>query len=267
MSLETELRDHLRRAAAEMTVREPDYAGVVSRGRWRRAIRYLATAAVASMVVVVAVVLAPSVGSERAEQTTSPTPTIQPAKLDEQYGELVPGPYVITSVPPFNITITVPDGWERLLVPAVIWAAPNNATNLGFGTPDNLYADPCAIDLGMLDPPPGPSVDDLVAAYAALPGMEATVPQEVTVDGYDAKYIELTGPEGRDECVDGEAFIGPAPNGESVPAPGADARDRLWIVDVAGNRLVISSNLRDYASPEQNAELEQIIESIQIELP
>jgi hypothetical protein len=198
------------------------------------------------------------------EQTTSPTLTSQPADLDDCFGPLVPGPYVITDVPPFNIMITVPDGWEKLSVPAMIWAS-NNAVNLGFWTIEDVYADPCAIDLGMLDPPLGPSVD-LVTAFAALPGMETTPPQDVAVDGYPAKYIELGGPTERDECVDGVAFLWNTPSGDEVPAPGAGNNpDRLWIVDVAGNRLVIGSRHSEETSPEQYAELEQILESIQIE--
>ena len=104
---------------------------------------------------------------------------------------MAPGPYVITAIPPLNITITVPEAWERLSVPSMVWAAPNTATNLGFCSVLNLYVDPCAIDREMLDPPPSPSVDDLVAALAALPGMETTAPTEVTVDGYAGKYVEL----------------------------------------------------------------------------
>ena len=147
---------------------------------------------------------------------------------------------------------------------------PNTAALLGFGAIANLYVDPCAIDRGMLDPPPGPSVDDLVAALAALPGMETTAPTDVTVDGYAGKYVELNGPVEGQECGDEEAFLwgDGDPNGNSVPAPGAHAHPyRLWIVDVPGERLVIIAHDRPYTTPQQYTGREQIIDSIQIEVP
>ena len=46
-----------------------------------------------------------------------------------------------------------------------------------------------------LDPPVGPTVDDLVAAWANLPDLAATAAVDVTVDGYAGKQIEFTVPD------------------------------------------------------------------------
>ena len=127
--------------------------------------------------------------------TTAPATTLAPQAtppdLDFQSGALEPGTYVITWVQPFEIEITVPEGWQRLRVPSTVWGEAN--TTLGFVAVDNVYADPCSGDLSELDPPPGPTVDDLVAALAALPGIETTEPRDVTVDGFAAEYVELIG--------------------------------------------------------------------------
>ena len=57
----------------------------------------------------------------------------------------------------------------------------------------NIYADGCQWVL--LDPPVGPTVDDLVAAWANLPDFAATAAVDVTVDGYAGKQIEFTVPD------------------------------------------------------------------------
>ena len=59
---------------------------------------------------------------------------------------------------------------------------------------DNALAAECADQetAELLDPPVGPSVDDLVTAIASLEGYEATDPVDITVDGYQGKEFTLT---------------------------------------------------------------------------
>ena len=57
----------------------------------------------------------------------------------------------------------------------------------------NIYADGCQWVL--VDPPVGPTVDDLVAAWANVPDFAATAAVDVTVDGYAGKQIEFTVPD------------------------------------------------------------------------
>ena len=47
----------------------------------------------------------------------------------------------------------------------------------------------------LVDPPVGPTVDDLVSAWANLPDFAATAAVDVTVDGYAGKQIEFTVPD------------------------------------------------------------------------
>ena len=68
-----------------------------------------------------------------------------------------------------RITFRVPEGWLLNVVPRVVWTQ-NSTVRLGFGEIDNIYADPCQPDLGVLDPPPGPAADDLASALRRDPG-------------------------------------------------------------------------------------------------
>ena len=66
----------------------------------------------------------------------------------------------------------------------------------------NIFSDPC--QWVEIDPPVGPTVDDLAAAFADVPALNATAPTDVTVDGYHGKQIEFTVPDYTDdECIDG----------------------------------------------------------------
>lgn len=46
-----------------------------------------------------------------------------------------------------------------------------------------------------LDPPVGPTVDDLASAWSDLPAFDSTAPIDVTVDGFDGKMVEFTVPD------------------------------------------------------------------------
>ena len=66
----------------------------------------------------------------------------------------------------------------------------------------NIFSDPC--QWVEVDPPLGPTVDDLAAAFADVPVLNATEPTDVTVDGFHGKQIEFTVPDyTEDECIDG----------------------------------------------------------------
>ena len=64
---------------------------------------------------------------------------------------------------------------------------------MNFWNVDNVYADGCEHTL--LDPPLGPTVDDLANVWATLPGFTATTPVDITVDGYAGKRVDYTLPD------------------------------------------------------------------------
>lgn len=202
-----------------------------------------------------------------AEPSPTPTPVMTfPALYSTHPGggkPLAPGDWVITAVEPLRITITVPDGWYKGSLEWVVFPEENSPA-VAFMAVDNLYADPCDPAAGFLDPGPGPAVDDLVAALGTVPGIEASEPTSVTIDGYDGKYIVLSKPAGDARCsggVDGALWT---TVGEDVPAPGPGDQRRIWIVDVDGTRLVVSIAGQQTAEPAVAAAA-AIVNSIQIE--
>ena len=233
----------------------------------------LATAAVAVAALLgFNYLVAPNIGSPGLDDsspapTPTPIPTPTPAVFAEQPvgNEVAPGSYVITDVVPLRITVTVPAGWDRVRVPGLVWG---EGANLGFWNIDNLYEDPCQTDLGLRDPAVGPTVDDLATAFGTVPGLDATSPTDVTVDGFSGKQTELTAQASWTLCFGGEAALWPINGGpDAKPPPGPDDVERVWILDVNGDRLVISSIVTPDATDDVQAELEAIFASIQIEAP
>jgi hypothetical protein len=91
---------------------------------------------------------------------------------------LDPGTYVLDYFPvdlAFDIPDGDPPGWHvgtsTADVAIVLWFTKPDITYLfAFWNVDNVYVDPCNAAAGELEPPIGPSVDDLVAALSNLPG-------------------------------------------------------------------------------------------------
>ena len=121
-----------------------------------------------------------------------PTPT--PRAFEDASGALEPGAYA-TSIDSVEITYTVPAGWNREpATPELAGPMADEIGGLSFWIVTDLFADPCRFDLGNLDPPPGPSVDDLANALVAQPGVVAEPPSDVVVDGFAGTFVEYTTP-------------------------------------------------------------------------
>ena len=230
---------------------------------------------VAAAVVAVAAVLgfnyliAPNVGDPDLE-SPSPTPSSASAEAVQLQSvpgrDLEPGLYTLGTGFPVDITLDLPPGWTscsegpdpalQIICRFPGEVTPPAAVYLGFTVIDNVVADPCDRTV-LLDPPVGPSVDDLVAAISDLEGFEATAAEDVTVDGFPAKRFTISaGP----EC--GAAWA--TPNGV-VNGLGADEINDLHVVDVNGTRIVIASIYTVDVDPDELAAVEPVIDSLQIE--
>jgi hypothetical protein len=143
----------------------------------------------------------------------------------------------------------------------------------------NLTVDACS-EQRALDPPVGPSVDELATALAQLRPFEvASPPEDVTIYGYSGKHVQLrvpldqpfepnAGPSGLfKECRDGvlRTWIAPVLSFAyyGYTAPG-DTED-FWILDVEGQRLVIAALTSANASPALIAERQSVLDSIIIQ--
>jgi hypothetical protein len=116
----------------------------------------------------------------------------------------------------------------------------------------------------------GTTVDELVTALMEQEGREASAPTSVTVGGFPAKRLELTVPADLDTatCTNGVLRYWPAPgpdlsDGDCCAPPGST--DWVYVVDVAGNRLVVVARLHPGSSAENRAELQGVVDSIEIE--
>jgi hypothetical protein len=169
-----------------------------------------------------------------------------------------------------RFTLTVPEGWAG--VDSAVWlAAEENSAPAGaavaFSRGSWLHSDPCltvaqdaARDGAPPDVPVGPGVDDFADALADHPLLEATDPVAVTLGGYSGKYVDLQLPSDISRCP---TLYFPWEPG--IYAQGPSHRWHLWILDVDGVRVVVQAMDYPGTSPQRQAELQAIVDSIQIE--
>ncbi len=126
----------------------------------------------------------------------------------------------------------------------------------------NVFADGCKRVL--VDPPVGPTVDDLVSAFANLPGLAPTAAVDITVDGYVGKQIEFTVPDyEKNECY-GFGLWQEGDESRYTYSANRNRHIRLWILDVGGTRLVIEAYSDASTSQQYRAAIDEIVASIQI---
>lgn len=172
------------------------------------------------------------------------------------------------SIPVVQLTLLMPDGWSTYGNFAVLKNSSNppNGMGVGFWSVINIYTDRCQWNGALLNPPVGPTVDDLATALAEHWGSDATAPIDVMLDGFAGKEMVLTVPTDVDfsDCDSGQFRAWTTIVGERY-YQGPGQSDQLWILDVDGVRLVIVAAYFPETSPEDRAELQQIIDSIDIE--
>jgi hypothetical protein len=217
----------------------------------------------AAAVVVVALVgirflLPGEVGVGDPGPTPTPTPTPAPIAGEEA---LEPGTYMLAHG--LNATITVPAGWTNLddrgvakdtaeeFMAVVFWPFPTDF--------NEVYTDPCEWSTNIVEPPVGPTVDDLANALAAQSMRGDPTPTDVTIDGYEGKLVEMTVPSDINfaACDDGEfrSWLGRFHQG-----PGQT--DRVYILDVNGERQVLIAHYMPDATAEELAEQQEVLDSI-----
>ena len=234
--------------------------------------------AVAAVAVVVIALLAttllpggpgPGVGNQQPSPTaspqaiSSPSPSSSPAVLLS--GPLEAGTYSTSGVFPLTVTVTVPGGWGVLTAGRTVTVLESREAYLGFWIAATAERDPCGLG-GVADSPVGPTADDLAAALAGAPGFDTTEPIDTSVGGVDGRYVELVGP--FPGCT--EPTLWQTPDGSCRCMESRVERNRLWIVDVDGTRLVVNaldipaSDGVTGTSPAVLVELQEMVDSLQI---
>jgi hypothetical protein len=202
------------------------------------------------------------------EPTPAPTPSSFAELRDDQ--PIEPGSYVTDTGFPLRVVFDVPEGWTKWLggeeSVALYWNSfnPPNGAALGFTLVGDVYADPCRWLTSRTEV--GPTVDDLAQALVDRPNVEATSPADVTLAGYAGKYLEVTNPEDLSECDGGKIQHWESPSGQSGrDDPHGGDRDRIWILDVDGVRLIMGAANQPDTPEDVLDQLAQMVESIHIE--
>jgi hypothetical protein len=160
-----------------------------------------------------------------------------------------------------RVTFAVPAGWIEDGWLVIKRADPRIGvvlTNVA-----NIYTDSCPSVL--VDPPVGPTVDDLASAWANLPGFDATAAIDITVDGFHGKQVEFTVPDyDETDCAYGMFRLLNQGGVDAWWAQGPNQHNQLWILDVNGSRLVIVAASFPDTSPEDRAAIDEILASIRI---
>jgi hypothetical protein len=250
--------------ARPAAVAPPDCSIVPGRRGRRRRLRMVGTAVLA----VVALVACTS----EDRPSAAPTPRASPGPMPLQGvddGPLRPGQYVAT----------VAGGEDHAMLPVL--SVPDgfhNAGGVGVVSGDTdeelrvvwvwdigaVYSHPC--DAGKVVQPVGPTVADLANAFAAQPMRKATDPVPVTVGGYEGLYMELSVPEGTDvtKCAGGrfDSWVEDGSTHDGRWQQIGGQIDKLWILDVDGDRLTVATAHGPSTRPDAVQELEDMASAV-----
>jgi DNA-binding beta-propeller fold protein YncE len=179
---------------------------------------------------------------------------------------------------PFAVPFTAdqPDGW------IVNWTAPPGGVELAkmqvgsteyvqatvrVFVPTNAYADPCHSSEGPMDPPVGPTVDDLTTALTNLPGVLVTSPvTDITIDGHPGKTFDLESTLLISDCPDDDAWdpmwTYDHAGQEDFSGPGQNFHQHIAILDVDGTRVLLEAWTFDDTSIANLADTLRVFDSI-----
>ena len=228
----------------------------------------------AAAVVVVGIVgfnLLPSfgvVGGPFISPSSSPPPAATLGPTPSLSTEIEAGSYVI-STPHVRVRLTMPDGWSG--GETGVWRLPPEPE--GYRGMLELAVTPFEVSLAVTDVctdevdvdfvEVGPTAEDLTSALANQIGAQRSGPTDLMLGGYPTKKFVLTL---LPECpgTQGHAFWADATRTYGFALKHGET-GTVYVVDVNGERLVITSQYRDAASAEDIAKLEAITASIEIE--
>jgi hypothetical protein len=206
----------------------------------------------------------PSLGGVGAAPTQAPTPSITPgpSPMSMREGVLEPGRYALGDWP---VSIEVPAGWTGSGDTEV---AKNYGDLAGpavrVGAIVGTFVDPCT-DHTLVTPTPT-SIDDLAAALANQRGTTAAQPADVTIDAHHGKVVEVTVTADVKSCAPGGFWLWALSNDDTWGAQDTMELNRVYIVDVEGDRLPIMIRIPERTTEADRAELEAMIESINIQI-
>jgi hypothetical protein len=222
---------------------------------------------VATFIVAIAVALLASACAAGAPPTAAPLATRQ--AMPSGTHDLKAGTYAFSfpqlDAPgkPFpKALITVPDGW-RINGGFALTGHNDKPLELAVTIWDvvDVYANGCQWLGPMIHP--GPTAGELATVLASRPLRNATTPVAVSLGGYSGKFLEWSVPPGISfsDCEGGMFKSWNDAIGDRYQQ-GPGQVDRLWILDVEGNRLLIDATYMPAATEQDRAELAMVVNSI-----
>ncbi len=131
-----------------------------------------------------------------------------------------------------------------------------------YWTVNGVFADPCRWAGAAREI--GPGVDDFVTALSAQRRTEVSDASPVSLDGHEGVTLEIRVPDDleMDACDEGRYMFWEGSPDDAQHQTESDAAERLWIVDVDGQRVVLAL-LLDPEVPEQDVDdLTATVESV-----
>jgi hypothetical protein len=230
----------------------------------RQSIRQPWAIALAAAVVIVAIggiALMASLDVGRTRVGSTPTPAVSPATSSDpvlpRTEAIQPGRYVM-SAPRMAVHLTVPAGWH------------GNGMGVGKAHVDLIITpydiayvvpDVCAPESDAAPPTLGKGAEALTTALLKQQGVERSGPTDLTLGGYPAKRLVLT-----PTCagaISHGVWMDPA-RAYGLTLKSGEIGN-LYVVDVDGDRLVVTYQSMGGASTEEIAQMEAMVASIGIE--
>jgi hypothetical protein len=224
--------------------------------------RYGLAAAVIFVAAVLGAAIFNRAGNIGADPSPTPTsPVLIEPESREAAAPFTAGTYYVDSPFPLHLTFEIPQGWSAWGYTSkgsqINFNQGNGPGEVSFEIVDNITADPCTTQL--LDPPVGPSVEELVTALSEMEGFEASAATDVAVDGFHGKQFTLTAPNA-DACQSLATWKTTTRQNGVGPGEVNEVR----ILEVDGVRLLICVAYTPPVPAKALSELRAVAESVQI---
>jgi hypothetical protein len=199
-----------------------------------------------------------SASTSHPSDSSSPAPHLPAAATSLAAGRYTLSFLANPGVETPDALIEIPSGFDDDGVGWYVVSHDNDAF-FGLWTVGQVQRDACLEPLND-DVTPGPSAEDLAEALVAQTSTSAAAPKPVTLAGYGGLYVELASPNDLSTC-DPEPGLWGDPGARGIYSAGQV--DRVWILDVAGQRLVIDAAHGPTASRSEIDNLTSMVESLE----
>lgn len=229
------------------------------------ALRIGIAAAAVIVLVFVAMKFLPASGGVGGPPEATASPPSSPLPVLGSGVSVTPGRYRVDPTLPVVVTVDVPAGWGTNGGWVVMGPKGNQAPDgmaIRIYTAANLFVHPLSPSDGVLDPPVGPSVQDLVTAMVDHPDWTTTGPDAITIDGYSGQVVHVTLPAGTSNATPFNLF-GAAKDPQEWGWAAGQLFD-IYVIDVGGKRLVIDA-FHYPGTPEADVTAQRaVIDSVQL---